>query len=300
MLQHVSRVPEPVRQTVELPGHGAFSVLRWDGDAARPLLVFAHATGFNAGTYRRLLGPLAESFRILAIDQRGHGLSAAPADPDALRTWETFRDDLAAFLDHVGEPAYLSGHSMGGRVAMLAAAARPRAARGLVMIEPVLMHPKVSRFLWAARRFGRPPPNPLAQGAARRRAVFGTRQMMFEAYKGRGAFATWPDQVLRDYIDGGSRDLPNGEVTLSCAPAWEAATFASAGHAFWRALSRVRCPVHILYAEHESTLREGVPDLIRARQPDWTLDLIPGTTHFLPMERPELVQDAIRTMAGIS
>ena len=290
---------EPDRHTVDLPGHGSFSVLRWDGDRAKPLLVFAHATGFNAGTYRELLGPLADGFRIVAIDQRGHGLSTADAEPDDLGSWETFRDDLVAYLDFLDEPAFLSGHSMGGRVAMLAAARRPDAVRGLVMVEPVLMHPKVSRLLATARRFGRPPPNPLAQGAARRRAVFGTREMMFDAYKGRGAFATWPDQVLRDYIDGGTRDLPNGEVTLSCAPAWEAATFASAGHTFWRALGRVRCPVHVLYAEHESTLRGGVPELIRERQPDWVLDLILGTTHFLPMERPELVQDAIRKMASL-
>jgi pimeloyl-ACP methyl ester carboxylesterase len=289
-----------VRETIEVPGRGAFSALRWDGDASKPLLVFAHATGFNAGTYRVLLGPLAEHFRILAPDQRGHGLSTAPADPDRLRTWEAFRDDLVALLDLLGEPAYLSGHSMGGRVAMLAAASRPELARGLVMVEPVLMHPSVSRVLWTARRRGHPPPNPLAQGAARRRSVYGSRQMMFDAYKGRGAFATWPDEVLRDYIDGGSRDLPDGEVALSCAPAWEAATFASAGHSFWRALGRVRCPVHILYAEHDSTLKDDVPDLIRRRQPDWTLDLIPGTTHFLPMERPELVQDAIRGMADVS
>ncbi|MEN3974588.1 alpha/beta hydrolase [Emcibacter sp. SYSU 3D8] len=289
--------PDPVRQTIDLPGHGSFSVLRWESDASKPLLVFAHATGFNAGTYRELLGPLAERFRIVALDQRGHGLSDAEAEPDSLRTWDTFRDDLVAFLEHLGEPAFLSGHSMGGRVAMLAAAARPGAVRGLVMIEPVLMHPNVSRLLATARRFGRPPPNPLAQGAARRRAVFGTRQMMFDAYKGRGAFATWPDPVLRDYIEGGTRDMPNGEVALSCAPAWEAATFASAGHVFWRPLCRVRCPVHVLYAEHESTLRGDVPDLIRERQPDWRLDLVPGTTHFLPMERPELVQEAIRQMA---
>jgi pimeloyl-ACP methyl ester carboxylesterase len=129
--------------------------------------------------------------------------------------------------------------------------------------------------------------------------VFGTRQMMFDAYKGRGAFATWPDEMLRDYIEGGTRDLPNGEVELSCAPAWEAATFASAGQSFWRALGRVACPVHVLYAETESTLREGVPALIRERQPDWILQLVPGTTHFLPMERPELVRDAIRTMGNI-
>jgi pimeloyl-ACP methyl ester carboxylesterase len=299
MLQHVSSAAEPVRESIDIPGRGTFSALRWAGDASKPLLVFTHATGFNAGTYRELLGPLAESFRILAPDQRGHGLSPAEAIPDDLKSWDLFRDDLVALLDVLGEPALLSGHSMGGRVAMLAAAQRPDLASGLVMIEPVLMHPKVSRLLWKARRSGSPPPNPLAQGAARRRSVFGTRQMMFDAYKGRGAFATWPDEMLLDYIEGGTRALPNGEVELSCAPAWEAATFASAGHSFWRALGRVACPVHVLYAETESTLREGVPEPIRERQPDWILQLVPGTTHFLPMERPELVRDAIRTMGNI-
>lgn len=299
MLQSGSSGPEPMRDLIDVPGRGVFSALRWDGDPAKPLLVFAHATGFNAGTYRSLLGPLAAQFRILAIDQRGHGLSPAPAEPDELRTWDTFSDDLVALLDLLDEPAFLSGHSMGGRVAMLAAAARPELARGLLMIEPVLMHPSVSRKLWLARKFGRPPPNPLAQGAARRRAVFGSRDMMMDAYRGRGAFATWPDSYLRDYIDGGTRDLPNGEVELSCAPAWEAATFGSAGQFFWRALGKVRCPVHVLYAETESTLREGVPELIRSRQPAWDLELVPGTTHFLPMERTELVQDALRRLAGI-
>ena len=54
MLQRTSSSPDPVRQTIDLPGHGSFSVLHWDGDRAKSLLVFAHATGFNAGTYREL------------------------------------------------------------------------------------------------------------------------------------------------------------------------------------------------------------------------------------------------------
>ncbi|MBI1182309.1 MAG: alpha/beta fold hydrolase [Alphaproteobacteria bacterium] len=298
MLQRDASSASPARETIDLPGRGRFSLLRWQGGANRPLLVFAHATGFNAGTYRELLAPLAGRFRIVAPDQRGHGFSEAPADPDRLGSWEAFRDDLVALLDALGEPALLSGHSMGGRVAMLAAASRPEMARGLVMVEPVLMHARVSRRLWLERRAGRPAPNPLAQGAARRRAVFPGREAMLEAYRGRGAFATWPDAVLRDYIEGGTRDLPDGQVELTCAPAWEAAVFGSAGHIFWRDMGRVRCPVHILYAEKESTLREGVPELLRARQPDWRLEQVPGTTHFLPMEEPELVRAAIEGMAG--
>jgi pimeloyl-ACP methyl ester carboxylesterase len=215
-----------------------------------------------------------------------------------LVTWTPFRDDLIALLERLGEPAFLAGHSMGGRVAMLAAAERPDLARGMVMAEPVLMHPKVSRRIWLERRAGRPAPNPLAQGAARRRAVFASRETMLEAYRGRGAFATWPDEVLWDYIVGGTAERPDGQVELRCAPAWEAAVFASAGQIFWREMGRVRCPVHILYAETDSTLREGVPEMLAARQPDWRLQQVPGSTHFLPMEMPDRVRDAIRAAAG--
>jgi len=116
---------------------------------------------------------------------------------------------------------------------------------------------------------------------------------MFRAYQGRGAFATWPDEVLRDYIEGGTRDLPNGEVELSCAPAWEAATFSSAGNMMDKVIRDIEIPVHILYAEKESTLRPQFVEEIRARRPDWQLDQVPGTTHFVPMEKPDAVRDAI-------
>ena len=47
------------------------------GDPKRPVdLVFVHANGFNALTYRTLLAPLSGSLRIWAPDLRGHGGSA--------------------------------------------------------------------------------------------------------------------------------------------------------------------------------------------------------------------------------
>ena len=54
---------EPVRGDVSM-ADGAVSCLEWKSDA--PLLHFAHATGFNANTYRGLLSPLAGAFRMVA------------------------------------------------------------------------------------------------------------------------------------------------------------------------------------------------------------------------------------------
>ena len=103
---------------------GEFSVLRWDAAGrSAPLLHFAHANGFNAQTYVRLLGPLSERFRIVAWDARGHGLTNASADPAMLgRDWSVYVDDLCAVVETLGEPLVLAGHSLGAVVSMELAA----------------------------------------------------------------------------------------------------------------------------------------------------------------------------------
>ena len=50
--------------------------------------------------------------------------------------------------------------------------------------------------------------------------------MLFRSYRGRGAFATWPEASLIDYVQDGFRERPDGSVELSCAPDWEASNFA--------------------------------------------------------------------------
>ncbi|HYG26868.1 MAG TPA: alpha/beta hydrolase, partial [Caulobacteraceae bacterium] len=69
---------EPRRRFIAIEsraGAGEMSALDF-GPADRPFdIVFLHANGFNALTYRSLLGPLSAGLRILAVDQRGHGES---------------------------------------------------------------------------------------------------------------------------------------------------------------------------------------------------------------------------------
>src|SRR5690606_18746403 len=73
-------------------GAGDMSVLDF-GDPKRPVdLVFVHANGFNAMTYRTLLAPLSGPLRIWAPDLRGHGLTPLPANPDGRRGWADHRD----------------------------------------------------------------------------------------------------------------------------------------------------------------------------------------------------------------
>lgn len=287
---------EPRKRATPVDG-GEIASLEF-GPQDRPIdIVFVHANGFNAQTYRTLLSPLAASLRILAIDQRGHGATTLPADPEGRRSWRDLRDDLIGLLDALdGPPVVLAGHSMGGTVSLLAAAERPDRVKGLVLLDPVIMP-------WLATLYAKAPWTsgrlwkrmPMVQGALRRRAVFDSREAAFAGYKGRGAFKTWPETMLADYVAGGLVERADGKVELACAPAWEASNYAAQAHDPWRAVRQVKAPVRILKAEKHSTCHAGSSFARRGRAV--RIETVEGTTHFLPMERPDLARDALFDMA---
>ena len=245
---------EPRRVEFQLKD-GALSALAF-GDPARPVdIVFAHANGFNAETYRSVLAPLGERFHILAIDQRGHGCSTLAADPRGRKSWRDLQADLAALIDQLpGGPLILSGHSMGGAASIMAAAIRPERVKALVLFDPVVLSLPLS--LQALLPGASPKlymKAPIATRALARRDVFPDREAVIAAYRGRGAFKSWPEEILRDYVAGGVRDRPDGQVELSCAPAWEASNFSAMANNIWSFAGRVRAPMTILRAEHGST-----------------------------------------------
>ncbi|MDB5439258.1 MAG: alpha/beta hydrolase [Caulobacteraceae bacterium] len=254
------------------------------GPQDRPVdLVFSHANGFNGRTYLSILAPLAADFRILAIDMRGHGRTTLPTTGEARSSWNDLQHDLLAMLAaaDIRQPV-LAGHSMGATVSLLAAAEAPGAARELVLFEPVIR----------TDGSGVPEDSPLAQGALKRRSGFASREAAIASYAGRGAFKTWTGHMLADYVEDGFVDLPDGSVTLAATPEWEFLNFTRQGHDSMGALRRIACPVDIFKAEHNSTCgldAEAVADL-----PQVSLTVCAGVTHFLPMERPDLVEAAIR------
>jgi pimeloyl-ACP methyl ester carboxylesterase len=281
---------EPAQRWAALPGRGGEMAYLDFGPAARPVdVVFSHANGFNARTYRTILEPLAGEMRILAIDLRGHGASTLPTVIEGRAGWTEMEADLVAFLDALlDHPVVLAGHSMGGTTSLLAAAAEPARVRRLALFDPVIM-PKAA--LAAADAIAE---SPLVQGALRRRASFPSKQAAVEAYAGRGAFRSWTPAMIADYVEAGFRATADGAVTLACTPDWEASNFRTHNYDPWRAFEESRCPIDIRRAEQASTcLTEGheaeIADGGRVR-----IETVPGTSHFLPMERPDVVAQALR------
>jgi pimeloyl-ACP methyl ester carboxylesterase len=272
---------------------GGVSYLEWAAEG--PSLHFAHATGFNCETYRTLLQPLSDMFHVVASDARGHGLTTLEPRPGLARGWTVFRNDLFEFLQtKCPSPVLLAGHSMGAVTSLMAAAQVPERVRGLVLIEPVLFSvPLLERAL---ALFGARRKNTLAEGAMRRRETFASRDAVFGAYRGRGIFASWSDEMLRDYIAGGFLPEPESAVRLACPPWWEAEIYRSAPARLDRLARRIHCPVTLVHGGKSDACPEK--EAIRfAKAHGRTRRLcVPKAGHFLPMEYPGLVQDEIRRM----
>ena len=289
----------PQRRSFALPD-GDLSYLDWGGPAGAPRMVMSNANGFNANTYRQLLTPVSGQLRIQAVDARGHGFSTATADPQAPLTWNVFRDDLIRFLEAGEAPCLLVGHSLGATTSLLAAELRPDLVSGVLAVEPVLQ-PFLRAWIMRVKRLLNIPhtANGLVEGAMKRRAVFASREAIFKSYSGRGAFASWPEQVLRDYIDGGARDRADGQVELSCAPVWEAHIFRSSATYIWDRLARIRVPLTIIHGTENSTCSPLVTRRMARLHPSARIIRIEGASHFLPMEFPDIVRENILRMSGV-
>ncbi|MBN8607266.1 MAG: alpha/beta hydrolase [Caulobacterales bacterium] len=270
--------------------------LAFGAEKPTPDIVFMHATGFNARTYRTLLAPLGEKFYVVALDARGHGRTTLPARTFGYTSWRRHRDDLIAVLEHFSSPVTLAGHSMGATVSLLTAGQRTDLVAGLALLEPVILPT-------AAYAMSNLPLGPLiqrytmgmAKGAAKRRAEFADRASAVEGFTGRGVFKTFPREVIEDYVADGLSEDGAGGFKLACHPEFEAATYCAQRHDPWSALRRVTDPLVLLRAERGSTITEANMHRIAAIKPDARVATVEGAGHMLPMERPDRARAAIES-----
>jgi pimeloyl-ACP methyl ester carboxylesterase len=117
--------------TVSLPGGPTLTYREW-GRPDGAVVLLLHGLTTSSLSWRNVAPPLAEQFRVIALDARGHGGSQWTHD----YSFELMRDDVVRFMERLGFlAAIVIGHSMGAVTAYALAATRPDLIRLLVLEE---------------------------------------------------------------------------------------------------------------------------------------------------------------------
>ena len=123
---------ESVTRVVEVDGGGRLTVWDTPGPIGAPTLVLLHGVTLDADTnWSGVIPALAEHFRVVTLDLRGHGIGLRARLPYRL---EDCADDVAAVVRALGTgPVVPVGYSMGGMVAQMFWRRHPELTAGLVL-----------------------------------------------------------------------------------------------------------------------------------------------------------------------
>ncbi len=269
-----------------------------------PAIVFSHANGFPAGTYRQLFETWrAAGHRVLAIERYGHD-SAYPVTSN----WPHLRDQLVHFIQReaAGEPVHLVGHSLGGFLSLMVASRQPALVRSLVMLDsPVITGWRAHslQMVKALRLVQRAGPGRISQ---RRRWQWPSAEAAHAHFAAKHNFARWAPEVLADYIRAGTepdeaarRDPATPEaVRLAFHREVETKIYNSLPHHLGRLLRRrpVRCPAGFVAGAQSVEVRQVGLAATRALVGE-RFEWVEGS-HLFPMEKPAETAAAVLRLLG--
>ena len=99
-------------------------------------LVLVHGSWDSHHNWDPIVPRLADSFRVITYDRRGHSKSERPIGPGSVREDV---NDLAELIEHLDlAPAWVIGNSFGASITLRLAGERPELLRGLIGHEPPL------------------------------------------------------------------------------------------------------------------------------------------------------------------
>ena len=245
-------------------------------------MVFVHGFPDFWYSWREQMTALEDSFRVAALDMRGYNLSDKPAGVENYTMPHLVADVAAVIAAEAAESAVVVGHDWGGAVAWNIAMTRPDVVRLLVILN--LPHPR-----GLMREIANNPDQ-------RRNSQYAFDFQQPDAHKALRAdrLASWVrDEAARKlYVHAFEQSDFEAMLNYYKAnyprPDAETATIAPEAE-------NVKMPVLMFHGLEDTALLPGALsgtwDWIDA---DLTLVTVPGASHFVQQDAPELVSTTMR------
>ncbi|WP_019140663.1 alpha/beta fold hydrolase [Noviherbaspirillum massiliense] len=255
-----------------------------------PTLHFVHANSFPAETYRVFFNHLRRHYDVQALPMHGHN----PAYP-VTDGWAHLQRELIDELRvRYSKPVILVGHSMGGMLSLMVARAHPELVRCVLLLDAPVVAGWRALLLRAAKRVGVDRKFSPARFSAKRRNLWPNHESAFQHYVSKPLFASWPAEVLRDYVDHGLVPHPEG-VTLRFTRETETAIYLGLPHHIGALIRRpFPVPVGFVGGRDSAECRQAGLGATRRLVGRHFRQMEGG--HLFPMEFPGKAADAVHEM----
>jgi 3-oxoadipate enol-lactonase len=248
--------------------------LGYEESGAGPALLLVHGFPVDLRIWRPQLKGLADIRRLIAVDLRGRGKSPAQAAEWSI---DDYAEDIAETIDAVGIPQVdLVGLSMGGYVAFSLLRMHPEKVRSLV-----LMSTKAEEDSPEAK-----------EGRDENAALVKEKgsEVLVDRMLGKLLSRNASDEV-REEVAGMIRSIPP-DTAVSDLEAMRDRPDSTGD------LPSIRIPTLVMQGEKDELLDLEAGRAMAAAIPKGRFVSIPDAAHFVSLEQPGLVNQALREFLG--
>jgi pimeloyl-ACP methyl ester carboxylesterase len=258
---------------------------------AKDIIHFAHANGFPAKTYKKLFSHLENDFEVKYLERIAHNPRFPVTDG-----WKELAAELRQEIErHYTKPVIGVGHSLGGVLHFLAAVEKPELYKRIILLDaPIIsrLSSKGLQILKMTKLIDRFTPSRITEF---RRNLWLSREDAYEHFLRKEMFARFDKEVLRDYVEYGTRETQKG-FELFFKPSIEAKIYRTIPHHLPDFRGKLKVPTDYIGGTDS---REAKLARLSFMRRNFSIDFhsIKGS-HLFPLEKPYETSVVIREICG--
>jgi 2-(acetamidomethylene)succinate hydrolase len=261
---------------VETADGGAQRIAYSESGAGEHTVFLFHGVTANHRVWAPIQQALSGRFRVISVDQRGHGNSGKPASG---YTAADYSYDIKGLVERLGGAGnnVLVGHSLGSRNSIVAAARFPDLVDGVVAIDftPFI---ETEVFDTLEARVG---------GGDQR---FGSVAEIEEYLQRR--YPRMPADAVSRRAEYGYRTADGGYVPLADPEAMRQ-TVVGLREDLSASVAEIAVPTIVVRGAESVLVTERAFELTRELRPDLRYELVQGADHYVPEEQPAAIADMV-------